>query len=321
MLDIKTKMENRRCSQCGNPQILSDITSGEKVCAKCGLVGTEVIVDRGAEWRAFTLKEKKMKIRTGSPISFTIYDKGLHTSFRTNKDYQGRWLNSDNRRKMRRLKRWDIRSKLHGSGMRNLSRAFPELVRLTDMLHLPNEVKERAAIIYRKALEKDMIKGHSIAEFVAASVYASCRLMKIPRSLKEVAEVSTEEKKDVSRTYRYLLRELDLKMPVDYPMKFVPSITSEVDVSRKTDRLAVMILQYAKEKKALIGKDPRGIAAAALYMACEVTDEKRSQKEIAGAAGTTEVTLRNRLKDLKKVVHPHNLLKNNLAQRGILCQM
>jgi transcription initiation factor TFIIB len=275
------------------------------------------MVDRRAEWRAFTLKEKEMKKRTGSPISYTIYDKGLHTSFRTNKDYQGRWLKSDNRRKMRRLKRWDTRSKLHGSKTRNLSRAFPELARMADNLHLPDEVKERAAIIYRRALEENLIHGRSIAEFVAASVYASCRLLKIPRSLKGVADASTEDKKDVSRTYRYLLRELGLKMPVDYPMKFVPSITSEVDVSRETDRLTVRILQYAREKKALAGKDPRGIAAAALYMACKVTDERRSQKEIARAAGTTEVTLRNRLKDLKTVVHPHELLENYLAQRGV----
>jgi transcription initiation factor TFIIB len=316
MLDMKENIENRKCSQCGNLQLISDSTSGEKVCSMCGLVGTDVMVDRGAEWRAFTLQEKERKIRTGSPISYTIYDKGLHTSFRTDRDYQGRWLKSDNRRKMRRLKKRDIRSKLRGTRVRNLSRAFPELARLADILHLPHEVKERAAIIYRKALEKDMIQGRSIAGFIAASVYAACRLMKIPRSLKRVAEASTEDKKDVSRTYRYLLRELGLKMPVDYPMKFVPSITSEVEVSRETDRLTVRILQCAREKKALAGKDPRSIAAAALYMACKATHEKRSQKEIARAAGTTEVTLRNRLKDLKMVVCPHELLENYLDQRG-----
>lgn len=198
---------------------------------------SEVIVDRGAEWRAFTLKEKEMKKRTGAPTNYTIYDKGLYTSFRTDKDYQGRRLKSDDRRRMHRLKRWDTRSKLDEFGMRNLSQAMSELVRLGDILHLPNGVKERAAIIYRKALEEDLIKGRTIAGFVAASAYAACRLTKTPRALKEVAEASTEDKKDVSRKYRYLLRKLGLKMPVDFPMKFVPKITSRLDVSRETDRL------------------------------------------------------------------------------------
>jgi transcription initiation factor TFIIB len=100
-------------------------------------------------------------------------------------------------------------------------------------------------------------------------------------------------------------------MPIDYPMKFVPSIASKIDVSRETDLLTVKILQEAREKKALMGKDPRGIAAAALYMACKANDEKRTQKEIAEVAGSTDVTLRNRLRDLEKVIQPEDILGEN----------
>ncbi len=303
-------MESRRCPQCGTAGLVCDPNSGEKVCSRCGLVKSGVSVDRGAEWRAFTLEERETKKRTGAPTSYTNYDKGLYTSFRTDKDCRGRRLKSDTRGQMRRLKRRDTRSKLDGSGMRNLRRAMSELGRLTDVLHLPDGVREKSAIIYRSSLEKDLIKGRTIAGFVAASVYAACRLNKIPRTLREVAEASTEDKKDVSRTYRYLLRELGLRMPVDYPMKFVPRIASKIDVSRETDRLTVEVLREARKKKALMGKDPRGIAAAALYMACKTTDEKRTQKEIAEAAGSTEVTIRNRLKDLEMVVRPRELLED-----------
>lgn len=302
-------MESRECPRCGSTELVCDPNSGEKVCSSCGLVMSEVVVDRGAEWRAFTLEERETKKRTGAPMSYTNYDKGLYTSFRTDRDYQGRRLKSDTRGQMRRLKRWDTRSKLGESKMRNLRQAMSELVRLADVLHLPEGVREGAAILYRRALEEDMIKGRTIAGFVAASVYAACRLMETPRTLREVSEASTEDKKDVSRTYRYLLRELGLKMPVDYPMKFVPRIASEIDVSRETDRLTVEVLREARRRKALMGKDPRGIAAAALYMACKATDERHTQKEIAEAAGSTEVTIRNRLRDLERVVHPSELLE------------
>jgi transcription initiation factor TFIIB len=314
---MKAKMQNRGCPQCGNTELICDPNSGEKVCNRCGLVKSEVIINRSPEWRAFTLKEKEMKKRTGVPASYTSYDKGLYTSFRTDKDHQGRRLKSDTRWKMHRLKRWDVRSKLEESGMRNLSQAMSELVRLGDILHLPYGSRERAAIIYRRALEEDLIKGRTIAGFVAASVYAACRLANMPRSLKEVAEASTEDMKDISRTYRYLLLKLDIKMPVDDPMKFVSRIASKIDVSRETDRLTVEILQEAREKKALTGKDPRGITAAALYMACKVNNEKRTQKEIAEAAGSTEVTLRNRVKDLKRFVHPQEILEDMLAVGGV----
>jgi transcription initiation factor TFIIB len=301
--------ERRACPQCGSPKLVYDQSRGEEVCSKCGLVISDVVVDKGPEWRAHTIKEKAVKSRMGPPISYTYYDKGFYTSFRTNKDTQGRRLDPRTRRKMRRLKRYDTRLKLDESGMRNLSRAMNELNKLADTLHLPDSIREKAAIIYRRALEEDLIKGRTIAGFVAASVYAACRQARIPRSLQEVSEASTRDHKDVSRTYRFLLRELDLKMPVDYPMKFVPRFASKVDVSRETDRLTVEILQEAREKKALIGKDPRGIAAAALYLACKANDERCTQKDIAKAAGTTEVTLRNRLRDLENVVEQTDLLE------------
>jgi transcription initiation factor TFIIB len=299
--------KNILCPNCEGDHIVYDPKSGENVCGHCGLVIVDEVVTRSPEWRAYTLEERARKSRTGMPVSYTQYDKGLYTSFRTDRDSSGRRLKSKERRKMWRLRKQDIRSKMQESGIRNLSRAMTLLDRMASTLHLPQNIREKAAITYRKALKKDLIRGRTIEGFVAASLYAACRRAKIPRSLKEVSKASTMNLKDVARTYRLLVNELGISMPVDYPMKFVPKIASQIKASRETDRLTMEILKVAKEKKALMGKDPRGMAAAALYMASKANGERATQREIANSAGTTEVTLRNRLRDLEDIIDENKL--------------
>jgi transcription initiation factor TFIIB len=259
-------------------------------------------IDRGPEWRAFTADERNSRSRTGLGMSYSLYDKGLSTVFKGDRDAQGNRLNDETRIKMDRLRRYDNRTKFDETWRRNLSIAMAELDRMSTALHLPQNVKEAAALIYRRALKKDLIRGRSIDAFVAASIYAACRQSKVPRPLKEITEASTREKGEVSRTYRLLLRELRIKMPVDDPMKFIPSIASKLRLRRDTEQRAVDILRKAKRVKGLSGKDPRGLAAAALYMACLDMDDRRIQKDVSEAAGTTEVTLRNRLRGLEETL-------------------
>lgn len=287
------------CYNCGETTLILDECTGETVCGECGCVVQDITLNRGPEWRAFKLKEKFDRQRA-SPIQSIFNEIGFNTSFQTNSDSSGRKLDSKTRSKMFRLKRHDTRSKLVGRA-RNLSEAMNILSCLADELHLPSNVRRRATRIYYSALRRDLIRGRTIAGFVAASVYAACREAKVPRSLKEISLVSSEDLKDISRVYRLLIRNFDLKMPVDHPMKFVPRIAEELDIGRETDRLCIELLCKAKQEKMLVGKDPRGMAAAALYLACKITDEQATQKDIAHAAGTTEVTLRNRLKDLEKM--------------------
>jgi transcription initiation factor TFIIB len=262
----------------------------------------ERIIDMGPEWRAFTMAEKDKRTRTGLGMSYTLYDKGLSTVFKGNRDANGNKLKDDIRIKMDRLRRYDNRSKFDETWRRNLSIAMAELDRMTTKLHVPKNIKEEAAMIYRKSLKMDLIRGRSIDAFVAASIYAACRKSKIPRPLKEISKASTRQHSEVARTYRLLLRELNLRMPIDDPMKFVPSIASKLNLKRNTEQRAIRILRKAKEQQGLTGKDPRGIAAAALYMACVDTGDKRIQKDVAAAAGTTEVTLRNRLRGLEETL-------------------
>lgn len=296
------KKSTRSCEKCGSTNIIIDPDVGEEVCGRCGLVLSDEIIDTGPEWRAFTNAEKANRPRVGMARSYAIYDMGLSTSFKGGRDARGNKLDVDTRNRMKKLKRYDTRSKLDDTWGRNLSIAMAELDRLSTLMHIPKMVKETAAFIYRQSLKADLIRGRSIDAFVAASLYAACRRHRVPRPLKEISNASTREHPEVSRSYRLLHRELNLKMPIDDPMKFVSGIASKLEVKPGTERNAVEILRRAKEKKGLSGKDPRGIAAAALYMACIENDDKRIQKDVAAAAGTTEVTLRNRLKGLEDVL-------------------
>ena len=258
-------------------------------------------MDKGPEWRAFTQEEKASRSRVGVPTSYSVHDKGLSTAIgRVDRDAFGRKLPLSTRLQMWRLRKWQIRSRVHSSVDRNLAQAMAELDRLSDKMYAPSSVKEKAAVVYRKALDKGLVRGRSIAAIAAAALYAACRTTGTPRTLREIAEASLVDKKDVARCYRLLLRELDIRMPIADPLTYISKIAEQTGISGQTQGLAINILRDAKRKRAAAGKDPMGLAAASLYIACLMKGEKKTQKDIAEAAGVTEVTVRNRYKTLKR---------------------
>jgi len=290
-----------KCPECGSSKLIHDSDSGETVCGSCGLVLREQMMDKGPEWRAFTQEEKASRSRVGIPTSYSIHDKGLSTSIgRVDRDAFGRKLPLTTRLQMWRLRKWQIRSRVHSSVDRNLAQAMAELDRLADKMYVPSSVKEKAAVVYRKALDKGLVRGRSIAAIAAASLYAACRSTATPRTLREISEASLVDKKDVARCYRLLLRELDIKMPIADPLTYVSKIAERTGISGPTQGVAIKILHDAKRRRAAAGKDPMGLAAAALYIACLICGERKTQKDIAEAAGVTEVTVRNRYKTLKR---------------------
>ena len=302
--NVKRSVSTKICPECGGNNLIEDYDRGEVACGACGLVIHESVVDPGPEWRAFTREEKNDRSRVGSPTSLSVHDKGLSTVIdRVNRDAFGRELPATTRLQMLRLRKWHIRARVHSSADRNLAQAMAELDRLSDKLRVPSSVKEQAALIYRKALNKGLVRGRSILAIAGASLYAACRFTQTPRTLKEVAEASLVKKKDIARCYRLLLRELEIRMPMADPVRCVPKISSKINVIEKIQQKAIDILHRAEEKKAIAGKDPMGIAAAAIYIACVTEGEKKTQKDIAEAAGVTEVTVRNRYKGLRKVLN------------------
>ncbi len=259
------------------------------------------MMDKGPEWRAYTHEEEKSRRRVGGATSYSVHDKGLSTVIRPfDRDALGRKLPLPTRLKMWRLRKWQIRSRVQSNSERNLAQAMAELDRLSDKLNIHGSIKENAAVIYRKALEKGLVRGRTISGIVAASLYAACRTSKTPRRLREIAEASLRNQKDVARGYRLLLRELNIQMPIADPLTYVSKIAESVGLSGEVQGLAIKILRDARKARVSTGKDPTGLAAAALYIACLQSNEKKTQKDIAEAAGVTEVTVRNRYKTLKR---------------------
>jgi len=281
--------------------MLTDNATGERFCGKCGFVISERVEDSGPEWRSFSNDEHEDRSRTGVPTSLAMHDMGLATIIdHANKDSSGKPLSASMKSTIKRLRTWDSRSQVHEQVDRNFRQAFSDLGRLKDKLALSDAVVEKTAYIYRKALDKGLVRGRSIQGLLAASLYAACRDSGTPRTLTDVANGINITRKDVSRSYRLLLRELDLNMPVVDPINCMSRIASEAGLSEKVKRRALTILKRANEMEITAGKDPMGLAASALYLSCVMSGENTTQRVIAQAAGVTEVTIRNRCKGLKE---------------------
>jgi len=282
--------------------MITDENSGELFCSTCGYVIVEKISETGREWRTFS-NEGGDRSRTGAGTSMTIHDMGLSTVIgAANKDSTGKPLSSSMRSSMDRLRTWDSRTQAHSSAERNLRQALSEMDKLKDKLSLTDAVIEKSAYIYRKAMERKLVKGRSIHGLVAACIYAACRNTQTPRTLDDIAKGINVRRKDVARCYRLIFRELDLKMPVADPVKGVARIASIANLSEKAKRKAIEILNKARKIGMIAGKDPMGIAAASLYLACISIGEIKSQKDISIAAGVTEVTIRNRCAGLREML-------------------
>jgi transcription initiation factor TFIIB len=270
-------------------------------CSECGIVLSEKIQELGPEWRSFTQDEHGDRARAGAPTSLTMHDMGLATVINPiNKDASGRPLTTSMKSTIERLRTWDSRSQVHEPIDRNFRQAFSELNRLKDKLAISDAVIEKAAYIYRKALEKGLVRGRPISLMMASALYAACRDTATPRNLKDVEEAANIKRKDIARCYRLLVKELDLRMPTADPLLYVARIASRIDITEKTKGLAVASLMEAQKRGISAGKDPMGLAAAALYLACVKNGEGRTPRDVAEAANVTEVTIRNRYKRLRE---------------------
>jgi len=298
-----TTIAGPKCPVCGDKKMVTDQNTGELFCGKCGFVVTDKIEDTGAEWRSFANDESN-RARTGAGTSLTMHDMGLSTVIgAANKDATGKPLSSGVKSSIERLRTWDSRTQAHSSADRNLRQALNEMGKLKDKLTLTNAVIEKAAYIYRKSMERKLVRGRSIQGLVAACIYAACRETETPRTLVDISKGINIRRKDVARCYRLIYRELELKMPVVDPVKGISRIASIAGLGEKSKRKATAILNEAKRTGLVAGKDPMGIAAAALYLACISTGETKSQKDISIASGVTEVTIRNRCAGLRKMLN------------------
>ena len=289
----------RKCPECGSTRVIRDYEQGEVVCMDCGYVVDDRIADSGPEWRAFDDEQRAKRTRVGAPLTFTIHDKGLSTMIDWHdRDTYGKDLSPGQRAQVYRLRKWQRRVRVSDATERNLAFALSELSKMSSSLNLPKNILETASVIYRKAVKKRLIRGRSIQGVTAAALYMSCRQCGVARTLDEIAHVSTVNKKEIGRSYRFMVKELETFVPPSTPSYYISRFSNQLGLAGKVETIALRALQVAGRMRLTSGRGPTGIAAAATYIASVLAGEKRTQREIAEIANVTEVTIRNRYKEL-----------------------
>jgi len=284
----------KKCPECGGINLSVNKEKGEISCKDCGLVIEDKMVDFGQEWKEFEAGDAEKRRRTGAPMTYTQFDQGLGTEVGRKSDLYA--LGTKDRNKFFRLRKWQYR--ISTAIERNLKLALAELKRVASFLKLPKSVEEESARIYTLAVQRGLVRGRSMESVVAGALYAACRRHEVPRTLDELSEASSIEKKEIGRTYRFVTRELGITILPSNPSDYIARFASSLRLSAETQSKSVEILEKAQKAELTSGRGPTGIAAAALYVAALMHGEKRTQREVADVAGVTEVTIRNRYKEL-----------------------
>lgn len=285
------------CPLCNkHTNIITDQESGEMICTVCGSVIVDKNHSENAGWIGPNPEEISYRSRTGAPTSLAKYDRGLSTVIgKINRDASGRQIDISMRSRIGRWRTWDMRTQTNDSSKRNLQAAFVHLYTMKDALGLPESAIEKVAYLYRKIQEKKLIKGRTIKGALAVASYIACREMGIPRTLREISKITNLKEKEVARIYRKVMVELDLKIPQVDAVKEIIKIGNMCSVSERSKRTAIRTLIAIMKTEMAAGKNPMGLAGAALYLACKENDEELTQSKIAEVAGVTEVTLRHDL--------------------------
>lgn len=300
----------KKCPECGGINLFYNKDKGEVICKGCGLVVEEKMVDFTQEWRDFDSDDSEKKRRTGAPMTYTQYDQGLGTEVGQKADLYK--LGGKDKNKFFRLRKWQYR--ISTAIERNLKLALAELKRVSSYLKLPKSVEEEAAMIYTQAVQRGLVRGRSMESVVAGSLYAACRRHEVPRTLDELAEASGIEKKEIGRTYRFVTRELGITILPSNPADYIARFASSLRLSAETQSRAIEILEKAQKSELTSGRGPTGIAAAALYVSALIHGEKRTQREVADVAGVTEVTIRNRYKELLRELKLKDEIKKKFLE-------
>ncbi|MGC8567669.1 MAG: transcription initiation factor IIB [Candidatus Micrarchaeia archaeon] len=298
---LKNQQYEKKCPSCGSTDLVYDSERGELVCNNCGLVIEENMINNGPEWRAFDAEQRDSRTRAGAPMKFAKPNKGLVTEIDAyNKDIRGVRIPSKRQAQLYRMRKWHKRANIASSSERNYLVALPELNRVASYLGLPENIRESAALLYRKCVQNNLIRGRPIEVVVQAVIYAACRQADMPRTLDEIAQISGLPKKEVGRAYRIIGHALNLHIPLTDPTSYVPRYINALKLSGEAQEKAMALLKEATKKGLISGRSPTGVSAAAVYIAGALAGEKRTQKEVADVAGVTEVTIRNRYRELKE---------------------
>ena len=278
---------------------MKDCESAEIVCMGCGYVVVAELTNQGPEWRAFDAEQLKKRARAGAPTTFTIHDKGLSTTIDWHdRDIHGQRFPQGQKAQIYRLRKWQRRIRVSDATERNLAFALSEISKISNNLNLPKNIIETASVTYRKAVKERLIRGRTIQGITAGAIYVACRQCGVTRTLEDISQASPANKKEIARSYRFLVKELDYFIKPVKPGQYVTKFCNQLAMQGNVEELAHKILFVASELRLTSGRGPTCIAAAVSYIASKLTGERKTQREIAEIAQVTEVTIRNRYKEL-----------------------
>jgi transcription initiation factor TFIIB len=308
LASASAELKGHKCPECGSLNLIQDYDIGEVACGDCGLVVQDPTAVEGPEWRSYDPEQAAKRSRVGSPSTLALHDKGLSTIVgAVNRDSCGRSLSSANQAQIARLRKWQARCRVDAGVERSLANGMMSLEKFADKLGVPRFTREKTAYLYRRALEKGLVKGRTINGLVSASLYLACRQGSVLRSLGEVAEATGVTKHVIGGCYRLMLEQLELQAPpLASPVAYISRVSSRLGISCEVQGDALRLLKELAVKKYCSGKDPKAVAAALLYVACVRTwkydagGNLVTQKRIAAASGVTEVTIRNRYQQIWK---------------------
>jgi transcription initiation factor TFIIB len=306
---IKTSQPN---SAILSDLVITDPETGELIRKDTGEVISDNTLSQQKEWRSFNIEEGENRARVGMPTSLAIHDMGLSTMIgKEATDASGNVIDAATRMRMSRLRMWNSRSQSHSPTERSLQQAFTMLSRIKDRLGLPNHVTEKAAYTYRKAQERGLIRGDTIGSVLAASIYVAARQSGVLRTLDDISKISDLKTGEVARSYRRIMSELDIKVPLIDVKKYIIKVANNLNFDEKIKRKALELVEHAQKKNLIVGKDPMSIAASIIYLVNLSESKPTTQAEIAKAAGVTEVTVRNRSKELREKLDV-SLIRSNI---------
>lgn len=285
----------KNCNRCKGSLVFAD---DEIVCGKCGIVVDDKIIDSSRDYDGSGQPEGMSSGgRTGPPVNKMFKESLASTISQTGRDANGNRLRGEAKGMMNRIIVWDKRGKASGVKTRNMANS--EITRIAEVLHIPEQVKQRGAEIFRQCEELKMLRGRTTTVFSAACLYAAVREAGLSKTLTDFTEICFTRRNDISAYYRLIIQICEIKPKVMSPISFISRIATNANppMSVTVQKLAMEMLNKLEGKA---GKDPVGLAAAALYQVAMTKNLEHTQRVLSLAAGITEVTIRNRINDMKK---------------------
>lgn len=287
-----------KCPRCGGG-LNYDEELGELFCRSCAVVVQEQVADLGPEWKALDPEDKTRRVRVGAPLTLSLHDLGLTTEIDSRaQDSQGRALPPQARISAGKMRRWQNRVRTT-STERSLSQVLSKIGEVVTRLALPKSVAETAARVYRRSHKMKVVKSRSIKGVTAAVVYLACRKCGVSRTLNEISQAVGVKERNAARYFRLLLREVeDTYIPPPTIESYISKLVNMAKIDARVERLALHLVAKTRDSRVFSGKTPSGLAAAYVYIAAVLLGEKVSQREVAELANVTEVTVRNRCREL-----------------------